>query len=134
MQSGGRDVLRLTLPPDAGCTLNDGWLHLWSHDRYVDVWLVRGATSVDEAVARVPQEIRHEFEKFKPTTTTALTVSGTAATRIVGTGVEADDGDAGDADVIVFKLGQHVFVACTHGEGLSAASQEWMLTLVQTAR
>jgi hypothetical protein len=47
---------------------------------------------------------------------------------------EADDGDAGAADVIAFKVGDHVFVACDHGESLDPMGQQWLLTLVQTAQ
>ena len=65
---------------------------------------------------------------------TALTIAGTPARRMMGTGTEADDGDPGDADVIVFKTGENYFIACTHAESLQAAAQEWMLHIVQTAK
>ena len=53
---------------------------------------------------------------------------------LVGKGHEADDGDAGSADVVVFKVADHIFIACNHGEGLDPAAQQGMLTLLQTAQ
>jgi hypothetical protein len=135
MQSEGRDVLRLTVPADATCTPKDGSLRAESHARdIVDVWLVRGAKTVEEGAGRVSQEISSEFKGFKTTSTTPLTIAGAPAKRIMGSGAEADDGDPGSADVVVFKAGEHVFVACTHGESLSPVSQQWMMTVVQTAQ
>lgn len=134
MQSGGRDVLRLSVSADAMCTSKDGALHIESHERHVHIWLVGGARTVDEAVGRVDQVIKSEFKDFRATGTTAPTIAGTPAKRLTGPGTEADDGDPGDADVLVFKTGDHVFVACTHGESLSSAARQWLLTVVQTAQ
>ena len=95
---------------------------------------MNGAQTVDEAVGRVSEQITDEFKNLKVTNSTDLTVAGAPAKRQEGSGEEADDGDAGKADVIVFKMGQHIFVACTHGEALNPAAQEWMLKLVQEAK
>lgn len=134
MQSGGHDVLRLTAPAKTNGTPKDGWLHLWSQDHRADVWLVRGAKTVEDAAGRVAQEIKGEFKDFKATGTTDLTVAGKPAKRLTGAGVEADDGDPGSADVIVFKTGESIFVACAHGEHLAPADGLWMLTILQTAQ
>ena len=135
MQSGDHAVLRLTVSADATCTPKDGSLHLESHARdAVDVWLAPGANSVDAAAGRVGQAITSEFKDFKATSTTALTIAGAPAKRLMGSGTEADDNDPGHADVIMFTAGGRVFVACTHGESLSAAAQQWMLAVVQTAQ
>jgi hypothetical protein len=61
------------------------------------------------------------------------TIGGSAANRVRGTGVEADDGDPGTADVIVFRAGDRLFVACTHGESLNESARQWMTTVVKTA-
>ena len=134
MQSGGRGVLRLAMPSEARCTPTDGRLHVEATDRNVDFWLVAGARTVDEGIARVGQVIKPEFEGFKATSSTPLTVAGEPATRLTGSGTEADDGDPGEADVVVFKAGGNIFIACTHGESILSASRQWMMTLVQSAR
>ncbi len=110
MQSAGHDVLRLTVPADTECVPKDGSLILSSQHRSVEVWLVNGAQTVDEAVGRVSDVITDEFKNLKVANSTDLTVAGAPAKRQDGTGEEADDGDAGKADVIVFKMGQHIFV------------------------
>jgi hypothetical protein len=134
MHAGGRDVLRVSMPADTECKAEDGVLQIRSRDGYVYVWVVRGANSVDDAVGRVGDEIKSEFKDFKATTTSALTVAGAPAKRLMGSGTEADDGDPGTADVVVFKTGEHVFVACTHGESIPASAQAQMMRLVQTAQ
>jgi len=135
MQAGGRDVLRLTVPVNTTSTAKDGALHLESHDHEaVDVWLVRGARTVEEAIPRVPETITSEFKGYTATNATTLTVAGEPGRRMLGSGTEADDGDPGTADVIVFRTGDRVFVACTHAESLLASAQKWMLVVVQTAQ
>ena len=134
IQSDGHDVLRLTVPADTSCASRDGSLYLTSHYRNVEVWLVRGAQTVDEAVRRVGQVIDPEFKDFKASITADLAIAGSPAKRLTGAGTEADDGDPGEADIVVFQKGQHVFVVCTHGESLSSGTQQLMLTIVQTAQ
>jgi hypothetical protein len=133
MQSGGRDVLHLTIPADAPTTPGDGTLTVMSRDGYVEFWLT-DAHTVDEAAARAGQIIVSEFKDLKVTTTTDLSVAGSPAKRLGGTGVEADDGDPGMADVVVFKAGGRVFVACTHGESMRKSAQRLMMDMVQSAK
>jgi hypothetical protein len=110
-------------------------LHFTASQQYeVELWLMPGVASVGNAVYRVNTSIISEFKDFKPDHITELTVAGSPAKRLVGTGHEADDGDPGDADLIVFTVGNHFFVACTHGESLNPLAQQAMLTLVQTAQ
>ena len=116
MQSGGANVLKLTTPAGTKCVAEDGSLKFDSPKYYVEVWLVSGAKTVDEAMGCVSSQIVSEFKNFKPDQTTDLTIAGSPAKRMVGVGNEADDDDPGKADVIVFKVGDHVFVACNHGE------------------
>ena len=134
IRSGGKDVLKLRVPVDTASNPADGCVYLESNRRHVEFWLVPGATSVNQAVPRVGEQIKNEFNDFKANTTMDLTVGGSPAKRLVGSGTEADDGDPGKADVIVFKAGGHIFVACAHGEVLSPEAQAWMLRLVQLAR
>lgn len=135
MQSGGTDVLKLTSSAPYKCRSADGSLHFTLPQQYeVEVWIVPGAKAVDQALGKVDSQIVSEFRDFKPDHTTDLTVAGQPAKRLTGKGHEADDGDPGAADVIVFKAGDHVFIACTHGEGLDPAAQQGMLTLVQSAQ
>jgi hypothetical protein len=134
VRAEGRDVLLLAVEPQATCTLKDGSAHLQSKEGQVDIWLVRGARTVDEGVTRIPEQISTEFKEFKTTASTEMTVAGAAARRLSGTGSEADDGDPGQADVIVFSAGGRIFVACAHGESLLSSAQRWMATLVQSSR
>lgn len=134
VQVGGHDVLKLTVPTDTVCTPKEGSLVVNSNNRTVEFWVVDGAKTVDEALAKVSEQIKSEFTNFKVTKSTDLTVADLPAKRQEGSGEEADDGDDGKADVIVFKVGDHIFVACTHGEALNVAAQEWMLALVQSAK
>jgi hypothetical protein len=134
MQSGARDVLRLSLPEGALCTPKDGALHLESKRRdLMDVWLIPGATTIDQGIARVPDVIAPEFKEFRSTGSTELQVAGSPAKRLSGSGVEADDGDPGTADAVVFVAGGRVFVALVHGESLSPKAREWMMSITGTA-
>jgi hypothetical protein len=133
MQSGGSNVLRLATPANSKCVAKDGSLKLTTPQFELDVWLVPGAQTVDQAIGSVGTQIASEFKDFKPDQTTDLTIAEAPAKRLAGTGHEADDGDNGEADVIVFKVGDHIFVACTHDESLPPTARQGMLTTVQTA-
>jgi hypothetical protein len=134
MQSGGRDVLRLSVAPDTKCKASDGAIDLVSHDQHIYFWMVKGAKSVNDVIGRVPERIKDEFRDFNADSTTDITVARSPMKRLVGSGTEADDGDPGRADVVVFQAGENVFVACVHGEHLDAAQQQWMTTILQTAQ
>jgi hypothetical protein len=134
MQSAGTNVLKLSTPGNFKCAIADGSLHFTGPQYEVEFWLVNGAQTVDDALKHVSTQISSEFKDFKPDHTTDLTVARSPAKRLVGSGHEADDGDPGDADVIVFKVGGHIFIACNHGESLNPAAQQGMATLVQTAQ
>jgi hypothetical protein len=134
LQSGGAPVLKLATPDRATCKTKDGMLAIHTPKYDLEYWLVPGAKTVDEAVPRVPTQIAEEFKSFKATQTTDLTIAGSPAKRLQGAGNEADDGDPGEADVIVFKVGDRIFVACNHGEGLSPAGHQGLLTVTQSAQ
>jgi len=134
MRAGGADVLRVTVPPGARCASTEGALRFVTPKYEVEMWLVPGAQTVGDGVARAAQQIAGEIKDFAPDHTTDLTIAGSPAERLVGPGHEADDGDDGAADVIVFKVGDHVFLACNHDEQLTPAGQAAVLALAQTAR
>jgi hypothetical protein len=81
---------------------------------------------VDEAMGHVNSQIADQFKDFKPDHTTDLIIAGSPAKRLVGPGHEADDCDAGAADVILFKVGNHIFIACYHGVSLDPSGEQWM--------
>jgi hypothetical protein len=134
MRSGGANVLRLTVASDVKCEARDGSLDLNSPHLEMEVWLVREAQTIDDAIARAGDVIPDQFKNFKTESASDVTIAGAPAKRLIGTGKEADDGDDGKADLIVFKVADHIFIAATHGEDLNSAAQQWMLTVVQSAR
>ncbi|HZZ44582.1 MAG TPA: hypothetical protein VFE58_16720 [Tepidisphaeraceae bacterium] len=133
MQSGGHSVLKLTGPMDSQGKSQDGSLTI-SLKNDVEIWLVSGVGTIGEAEGRIGETMKGEFKDFKPASTKEVMIAGSSAKELVGPGNEADDGDAGEADVIVFKVGGRVFVACTHGEELKPGAREGMMRLVKTAQ
>jgi hypothetical protein len=95
---------------------------------------VPGANTVEDGVKSIDKQIAGEFKDFKPDSKADLTVAGSPAKRLAGIGHEADDGDNGEADLIVFKVGGHVFIALAHDEALSPQSRAGLVALVQTAQ
>ena len=134
MKSDGLDVLAVTVGEGVSCKAEDGLLHFKGKAGDFEIWAVKGAASIDQGVASVPGTIASEFKGFKTTTTSDQTIAGGPAKRLAGTGTEADDGDPGSADVVIFKVGSAVFAACNHGESLSSSTQRWMLDVLGTAR
>lgn len=134
LQAGGKNVLMVMAAADITCTPKEGSLTLKGHGNQLDIWLVSGAKTVDDAIAKVPDQIKSEFKDFKAKSTTDVTVAGNPGKRIMGAGTEADDGDPGTADVVVFKAGDNVFVACVHGEHIPADAPAWMMTILGTAK
>ena len=134
MQSGGTNVLQLAMSPDTKCTAQDGLLKFKSPQFEIGVWLVPAAQTVDEAIGRLDKQIASEFKDFKADSTADLSIAGAPAKRLTGKGHEADDGDDGDADSIVFKVAGHIFIALTHDERLNPPARQGLLALVQTAQ
>ena len=92
--------------------------HLWIY-----LWHVPNAKTVADAVSQVATIIRSEFTDFKLTDSKNLKVAGHEAKHLFGTGAEADDGDPGTAEIVIFTDGRHVFAACVHGEKDEAAKE-----------
>ena len=137
VMSGGKAILRLTLPPGAQPFDKDGLLTVVDAKGYFRfyLWTVNNAPTIDEAAPRIPEIIKGEFLEFKLTGTKELTVADAAAKQFAGSGKEADDGDPGNAEVVLFTVGSHVFAACIHGEGApSAVARNFMMAAIQTAR
>ena len=126
-------VLKLQLPGKVTVTATKEKTTLQTTNMFLHIWVVANATNVASGVSRLADVIKGEVLKFKPETTTDLTVAGAPAKRLSGPGTEADDGDEGHADVVVFTAGGRVFLACVHGEKLDAAERKQMLAALQTA-
>lgn len=133
LQSRGTTILTVTGPSNLRPKSADGSLDLDGPQYEVEFWLVPDAQAIDAALPQIPTRIVDQFKDFKPDHTADLTIAGSPAKRLHGTGREADDGDPGEADVIVFKRGNHIFIACNHGEGLTPVGQQALLTLVRSA-
>ncbi len=134
MQFGGQGVLRLSVPANIKCTHKNGFLDLTSRNHYVEVWLVPGASTVAQAVAQAGRVIQSEFQNLKTTTPSDLTVAGAPARHLAAVGNEADDGDPGQADLIVFQVGPHIFVGCTHSEDVTPGDRQWLRRVIETAQ
>jgi len=133
MQFGGASVLKITAPSDFKCVSGDGTLHFTGPKYEVEFWLMPGVQTIEAAIPLVKTQIADQFKDFKLERTNDLKIAGAPAYELLGSGHEADDGDPGDADVIVFKVGDRIFVAVNHDESLTPAGQQGLLSLVQTA-
>jgi hypothetical protein len=134
MQSGGKNVLSVTAGKDITCTPKDGQLTLKGHGNQLDIWLIPGAKTVEDGVAKVPDQIKSEFKDFKAKHSMDMMFAGNPGKHLSGTGVEADDNDPGNAEVVVFKAGDNVFVSCVHGEHIPADAPGWMMMVLGTAK
>lgn len=129
-----RDVLVLTLPAESHVYYTGNLATIvgkMTPQRFY-IWTVDEPT-VDAAVAKVPHILKPEFVAFHQTAAEDTTVAGVPARKLTGTGTEADDGDPGDAEIVVFAMGRHVFVACVHGEGIPAYKRDLMMSALATA-
>jgi hypothetical protein len=98
------------------------------------VWSVSKATTANDALPRTAELIKSEFIKFKPNATNDIVIAGAPAKRVTGSGNEADDGDPGNAEVVLFAVGGHIFAACVHGEFDDASRQRApMMAVLKTA-
>jgi len=134
VSSGDKPVLQLQIPGKVTVTATKEKTTLQATNMFLHIWVVTGATNVADGISHLAEVIKGEVLNFKPETTTALTVAGAPAKRLFGPGTEADDGDDGHADVVVFTAGKRVFVACVHGEKLEPAERQAMLAALQTVR
>ena len=119
----GKAVLVLQAPSDAKVTFSNAYVNIKTPKMSVYIWAVPDAKVANDAVPRVADLIKSEFVKFKTTSTKDITIAGAPAKYVTGSGNEADDGDPGNADVVLFEAGDHVFAACIHGEFDDAARE-----------
>ena len=133
--AGGAPALVLTAPAGAKVYSNPPKTTIVAPGMFLSVWDVPNATTADAALPLVADTIKGDVQQFQPGQTNTLTVAGAPALHLIGSGVEADDGDPSTADVVVFAVGEHAFVACVHGEHNDASRErEPMLTTLQTAK
>ena len=102
---------------------------------FLHVWPVPGAKTLNEAQVRLGDVLKDDVLKFSASATNEIIVAGSPARHLIGKGVEADDGDDATADVVIFAMGNRIFIACVHGEGNEASQERGpMLKMLQTAR
>jgi hypothetical protein len=101
----------------------------------VFVWPLADTATVTAAMPKVSALIVGEVKNFKVTSQEDLTIAGSPAKHLVGTGVEADDGDPSNAEVYLFTVGRQVYLACVHGEGADAATlRPTVIKVLNTAK
>ncbi len=125
--------------PVASSALPAGWSTTATGDKlvimpvqkrpHIQVWPV-AATTVADAEKTISALIVSEVKEFAPNKREDLTVAGKAARFLAGPGVEADDGDPGNAEVTIFAVGTKVFVLVSHGEGTGPTERHGDLATV----
>jgi hypothetical protein len=133
----GKPVLALTLPANAKAeTAGDRTVVIALPEALVfQLWPIADVKTIEAAMPRAADVIKSDFAGFKPGKTNDLTVAGAPAKELAGPGTETDDGDPGQAIVVLFRVGERVFAACVHGEGDAAMRQRAaLLAVLQSAR
>jgi hypothetical protein len=130
----GKPALALTVPVAAKVTSSNGYVNIKTTNMSLHVWAVPQAATANDALPRAAELIKSEFIKFQANATMDMTVAGAAAKHVTGSGNEADDGDPGNAEVVLFVVGGQVFAACVHGEFDDASRERApMMAVLQTA-
>ena len=128
-------ALKLTVPSGAKVTATADKTVIHTTNMFLHIWPVAGAKTVNEAQARLGDVIKGDVLKFSASATNEIAVAGSPATHLIGNGVEADDGDAATADIVIFAAGNRIFIACVHGEDNDASRErEPMLKVLRTAK
>ena len=128
-------ALVLTVPKGTKVTPKENKTVIQTPDMFLHVWPVPGMKTPAEVVPRLADLIKGDVLKFNATMTNTITVAGAPALHLIGNAVEADDGDAATADLVIFAVGPRVFVACVHGEANDASKErEPMLRVLKTAQ
>jgi hypothetical protein len=131
----GKPALVLLAPAAAKVASSNGYVNIKTTNMSLHVWAVSEAKTANDALPRVAELIKSEFIKFKTTATMDMVIAGAPATHVTGSGNEADDGDSGHAEVVLFVVGGHVFAGCVHGEFDDAArARAPMMAMLQTAK
>ena len=132
----GRDAaVTLIVPKTAKVTTDNGKTTIDTNKVNVYLWLAPKAKTIADAVAGVGEIVKSEVKDLKIEETKTVKVADADAKDITAKSNEADDGDPGTTDIIVFTVGGKVIVACVHGEGEAAARQRQpMLDILATAK
>ena len=123
VSDAGIPVLELSVPAGAKIYPPPPKTTIVTPGMFLSIWPVAGVQTADAALPHVAEAIRGDVLQFQVSQTNALVVAGAPAFHLIGTGVEADDGDPSTADAVVFAAGTHVFVACVHGEHNDASRE-----------
>ncbi len=130
----GKPALVLQAPESAKTTSSNAYVNIKTAKLSLYIWAAPDAKVAGDAVPRVGELIKSEFVKFKQTSAKDITVAGAPAKDVIGSGNEADDGDPGHAEVILFEVADHVFAACVHGEFDDAfRERDSMMAVLKTA-
>ena len=130
----GKPALALQVPPAAKVNSSNGYVNIRTINMSLHVWAVPKARTAKDALPRAGELIKSEFIKFATTVTNDMVIAGSPAKHVIGAGNEADDGDPGHAEVVLFVIGSHVFAGCVHGEFDDASrARAPMMAVLQTA-
>jgi hypothetical protein len=135
MSVDGKPALVLKVPSAPKLLSTNGFVRIQATNLTLYVWAVPNAKTADDAVPRAPEIIKSEFLKFKTNMVMDMTIAGAPAKHVTGSGNEADDGDPGNAEVVLFTVGGRVFAGCVHGEADEASkARAAMMTVLKTAQ
>jgi hypothetical protein len=130
----GKPALLLQVPSAARITSSNAYVNIHTTNMSLHVWAVPNAKTANDALSRTGDLIRTEFIKFKPAAIKDLVIAGASAIHVTGAGNEADDGDPGNAEVVLFVVGDQVFAGCVHGEFDDASrARAPMMAVLKTA-
>ncbi len=131
----GKPALVLSIPGVVKVLSTNGFVRIQATNLTLYVWAVPDAKKVDDALPRAAEIIKSEFLKFKTNMVMDMTIAGAPAKHVTGSGNEADDGDPGNAEVVLFTVGGRVFAGCVHGEADEASkARAAMMTVLKTAQ
>ena len=130
----GKPALALTAPAAAKVTSSNGYVNIKTSNMSLHVWVVPKAATANDALPLVAELIKSEFIKFKTKGVKDMVIAGAPSKHVTGSGNEADDGDPGNAEVVLFVVGGNVFAGCVHGEFDDASRKRApMMAVLQTA-
>jgi hypothetical protein len=130
----GKPALALTVPAAAKVVSSNGYVNIRTTNMSLHVWAVPNAATVNDALPRAAELIKSEFIKFKTNAIMDMVIAGAPAKHVTGSGNEADDGDPGNAEVVLFAVNGRVFAGCVHGEFDDASRERApMMAVLQTA-
>jgi hypothetical protein len=133
--AGGKPALTLMIPQEANVTVTGDHTVVQTKETTFHVWSLGNVKTTEQALPRVTDIIKGEFVNFKPENTNKIVVANAPALHVSGKGNEADDGDPGAAQIVLFTAGNHVFAACAHGEFDDAIRRsKQMMTMLKSAK